>query len=112
MINTEVMSKVFELKEKLVNSDEYKDVKQKEQLMEDNCSALLMRYNSLFDEYNQALRFEKYGSDVTKIQKELHECKIELDNNEYVKAYRIAYKSMTNILETIQGVIFQGIIKK
>ena len=34
--------------------------------MEENCGMLLIKYNNLVDEYNNAVRFEKYGGDVEK----------------------------------------------
>ena len=110
MYNTEITSKVFKLKELLLNSNEYKLVKEKEKLMEDNCSELLIKYNYLFNEYNEALRFKDYGSDVATKQKELNECKIELDNNEYVKEYKKAYKNMNKLLKQIQDIVFDGLI--
>ena len=87
MLDTEILSLTYELKEMIINSKEYKDVKEKEKIMEEKCVSLLIKYNNLVDEYNNAIRFEKYGSDVNKVQKALHECKIELDTNEYVKDY-------------------------
>ena len=110
MFNTEITAKVYKLKELLINSKEYKDVKEKEKLMEDNCTTLLIKYNHLFNEYNQALRFKDYGSDVGKIQKELNICKLELDNNEYVKEYKKAYKIMNRLLKEIQNIIFENLI--
>lgn len=110
MYNTEITSKVFKLKELLLSSNEYKLVKEKEKLMEDNCSQLLIKYNYLFNEYNEALRFKDYGSDVATKQKELNECKIELDNNEYVKEYKKAYKNMNKLLKQIQDIVFDGLI--
>ena len=111
MFNTDITIKVYELKEKLLTSDKYVIVKEKEKQMEENCSDLLIRYNYLFNEYNEALRFEKYGSDVNAIQKKLAECKLELDSNKYVKEYKKAYKEMNDLLRDIQGIIFNGIIE-
>lgn len=111
MYNTEITSKVYELKQLLINSKEYKEVKEKEKLMEDNTMELLTKYNYLFNEYNEALRFKDYGSDVNKAQKELNEAKLELDNNKYVKEYKQAYKRMNKLLKEIQNTIFNGIIE-
>lgn len=110
MYNTEITSKVYKLKELLMNSKEYKAVKEKEKLMEENCSNLLIRYNYLFNEYNEALRFKDYGGDVENKQKALNQFKIELDNNEYVKEYKRAYKDMNKLLNVIQSIIFDGFI--
>ena len=94
MINTLILAKVYELREALLKSDEYVKVKESENIMEEKCSSLLIKYNNLFDEYNQAIRFVKYGSNIEMIQKELARVKLELDNNEYVKDYKNAYKEM------------------
>ena len=112
MNNTQVLIKAYELKEKILDSSEYKNVKEKEKEMEEKCSMLLIKYNNLFNEYNQALRFEKYGSDVNVARQELAECKLELDNNQYVKEYREAYKEMEIKLKEIEKIIFEKIIEK
>ena len=112
MINTEILAKVYELKEKLINSDEYKKVKNTEKEMEEKCSSILIKYNYLFDEYNNAIRFINYGSDVESVQKQLAACKLELDNNEYVKEYKKAYKDMNVLLKRLENIIFDGIIVK
>ena len=110
MYNTKILSKVYELKERLLNSTEYKLVKEKEMLMEEKCANLLIKYNHLFNEYNNALRFKDYGSDVNAAQRQLHECKIELDENVYVREYKEAYKRMDSLLKSIQKNLFNGII--
>ena len=109
MLDTKILELTYDLKELLVNSYEYKDVKTKEKLMEENCSELLIKYNYLVNEYNNALRFEKYGSDVTKARKELADFKFILDSNEYVKAYNEAYKKMNKLLSKLESIIFKGI---
>ena len=82
MLDTRILELTYELKEKLINSDEYKLVKEKEKIMEEKCSNLLIRYNYLMDEYNNAIRFEKYGSDVDRARKSLANAKLELDIDE------------------------------
>jgi len=111
MIDTKILELTYELKDMLINSEEYKDVKEKEKVMEENCTSLLIKYNSLMDEYNNAIRFEKYGSDVDKARKKLAECKMELDTNEYVKSYKNAYKKMNKLLSSLEDIIFDGIIE-
>ena len=112
MINTEIIIKTYELKDKILNSKEYKEVKEKEKEMEDNCSLLLIKYNRLFNEYNEAIRFKDYGSDVNKAQKELANCKKELDENNYVKEYRNSFKKMNKILKDIEKELFNELISK
>lgn len=79
--------------------------------MEENCTDLLIKYNNLFEEYNQALRFKDYGSNVSQAQKNLSEVKFELDENNYVKEYKKAYKSITRLLQGIEKDLFRGLIE-
>ena len=109
MFNSEILAKVYELKEELLKSREYSLVKEKEKIMEEKCSLLLLKYNNAFNEYNEALRFKEYGSDIEGKQKILNE--IKLDTNVYVKEYKNAYKDMTKLLKDIEGNIFKGIIE-
>lgn len=109
MLDTKIIELTYDLKELLINSEEYKDVKEKEKLMEENCSDLLIKYNYLVNEYNSAIRFEKYGSDVNKARKELADFKLILDTNEYVKSYNEAYKRMNKLLAKLEAIIFEGI---
>ena len=111
MMDTEILGLTYELKEMLLNSKEYKLVKEKERLMEENCGMLLIKYNNLVDEYNNAVRFEKYGGDVEGTRKRVFDCKLELDQNEYVKEYNKAYKDMNKLLLSLQDIIFDGIIE-
>ena len=111
MMDTEILGLTYELKEMLLNSKEYKLVKEKERLMEENCGMLLIKYNNLVDEYNNAVRFEKYGGDVEGTRKRDFDCKLELDQNEYVKEYNKADKDMNKLLLSLQDIIFDGIIE-
>ena len=111
MFNSEILSKVYELREKLKDSNEYRLVKEKEKIMEEECSMLLIKYNNAFNEYNEALRFKDYGSDIESKQRILNEIKIELDNNKYIKDYKAAYKDITKLLKGIEAEIFKGIIE-
>lgn len=112
MYDTDILKKVFELKELLISCEEYKNVKTKEHEMEEKCSFLLLEYNKLFEEYNEALRFKNYGSDVEGAQAKLHECKKILDENQYVIEYRNSYKDINKLLKEIEKIIFKGIIDK
>lgn len=111
MFNTKITAKVYELKEMLLHSREYEEVKNKERLMEENCANLLIKYNDLFNKYNDALRFKDYGSDVASAQKSLFNCKKELDNNPYVQDYKNSYRKMNQLLQELQSLIFENIIE-
>ena len=111
MYNTQIISKVYDLKQMILNSNEYKQVKEKEKVMEENCASILVRYSNIFNEYNEALRFKDYGANVNEVQKRLHLCKLELDENIYVKEYKEAYKKMNELLGEIEGILFASIIE-
>ena len=111
MFDTKITGKVYDLKEMLLNSREYMLVKEKEKEMEEKSSTLLLEYNYLFNEYNQANRFKDYGANVVGIQQKLNKCKEKLDNDYYVKEYKKAYKQMQKLLNELQDVIFEGIME-
>ena len=114
MDNSEILTKVFELKDKIVNSFLYTNLKEKEKRMLDDeeCFKLLSLYQEKQTEYNEAKRFEKYGSDVNKASKELSEIKIKVDSNKFVKEYNEAYKLMCKELKKIEKIIFKDIFKE
>lgn len=113
-LNSEILAKTFELKEILVNSNLYKNLKQKENNMmnDKDCFNLLCTYQNAQDKYNDARRFEKYGSDVKNAQKELSDIKQKVDENSLVREYNQAYKEMKKELKKIEKIIFKDIIKE
>ena len=111
MYNTLIISKIYELKELITSSKEFSDIKEKEKNMEEKSGMLLIKYQRLIDEYNNALRFSKYGSNVEIAKKELYECKNELDHDENIKSYKQAYKTMKLLLKGIEEQLFSGIIE-
>lgn len=113
-MNSEILAKAFELKEKMINSDIYKELKNKEKNMLDDkeCFALLNAYQLAQDKYNEAKRFEKYGGKVEETQKELSEVKKKVYENKYVKEYNFAYKKMLKELNEIEKIIFKDIIRE
>ena len=114
MISSDILIMTFELKDKILNSEEYKNLKEKENKMLNNseCMILLSEFEKIKEEYNQAKRFEKYGSNVAAIQKMLSDMKYKVDNNKYVKEYNEAYKIMKRKLKEIENIIFKDIIKE
>ena len=88
-LNSDILAKTFELKEMLVNSDTYMQLKECEKNMLDDkeCFTLLNAYQLAQGKYNDAKRFEKYGGKVEEAQKELSELKLKVDENQLVKAY-------------------------
>lgn len=114
MENSEIIAKVFELKEKIIKSYLYKDLKEKEKKMmeDDECSKLLCQYQNIQSKYNEAKRFEKYGSDIVTVSKELSEIKCKVNENKLVKEYNEAFRKMNKQLKNIEKIIFKDITKE
>lgn len=114
MNNSEIIAKTFELREKLLNSEVYKILKEKEKEMVDNeeCFKLLSDFQCAKDKYNDAKRFEKYGGNIEESQRELSKIKRQLSENKYVKTYNEAYRKMIEQLRNIEKIIFKDIIKE
>lgn len=113
MNDTEILTLVYELKDKIENSDIYKELKKNEEQMMKNedCLKLFFAYQNIQEEYNQAKRFEKYGSDVEDVQKRLYEMKLKVDSNELVKKYNESYKLVKKELKNIENVLFKDVVK-
>jgi len=114
MENSKIIAKVFALKEEIVNSDLYKDLKNRERKMleDEDCFKLLHLYQEAQSKYNEAKRFEKYGSDLAKVSKELSEIKCKVNENKLVKEYNEAFKTMKKQLKKIEKIIFKDIIRE
>lgn len=93
------------------NSEEYKAAKAAESLMMNDTMTveLLVKYQNKQKEYNDAIRFEAYGSDVSKVQKELADIKYQVDTNKYVMEYNRCYKKVKDILDDVTKRILDGI---
>ena len=114
MSNSDILSLVSELKDQLLSSDLYKEMKSKEERMflDKECARLLSCFQQLKDEYKEAKRFEKYGSNVEDVQKRLSEIKYQLDENPLVKDYNEAYKRMKMVLKDLERSLFKDIIEE
>lgn len=114
MGNVEILEKVFELRDKIVNSELYIDLKDKEKKMLDDeeCLKLLYLYQEKQSEYNEAKRFENYGSDIGAVSKELSCVKVMVEENRLVKEYNESYKNMKKKIKIIEKVLFEDIVKE
>ena len=113
MNNSDILSKVFDLKEQIINSDLFVELKDKEKKMleDEECSKLLISYQNIQSEYNEAKRFEKYGSDIQTVSKKLSDIKIKVEENKFVKEYNECYKKMKKELKRIENILFKDIVK-
>ena len=114
MNNSEILAKVFQLKDMIVENELYKDLKIKEKEMMDNdeCFNLLCLYQNVQSKYNEAKRFENFGCDVNSIAKELSDIKCKVDNNQLVKAYNVSYKKVKQQLKDVESLLFKDIVKE
>lgn len=114
MENSSILALVFELKDKIVASELYKNLKKKEKFMleDQKCFKLLMEYQNAQSNYNEAKRFEKYGADVLTSQKKLSEIKFLIDENSFIKEYNKVYKEFSKYIKSIEKILFNGIIKE
>lgn len=114
MENSEILVLTFKLRDEIINSKLYKELKEKEKKMMDDeeCSRLLYLYQNVQSKYNEAKRFEKYGSDIESVSKELSEIKYKVDENKLVKDYYEIFKKMNKELKNIEKIIFKDILKE
>ena len=100
-----------EIKNIIIESDEYKAAKEAETKMinDPETIRLLSLYQQKQQEYNDALRFEEYGSDVETIRKQLAEIKLMVDSNVLVTEYNRKYKAVKEILDTATKNILKDI---
>lgn len=114
MGNVDILKKVYDLKDKIIVSDIYVELKEKEKkMLDDNeCSRLLSLYQEAQSKYNEAKRFENYGGDVERASKELSNIKVKVEENKLVKEYNESYKRMKKELKKIERILFKDIIKE
>lgn len=114
MSNSEILSKVFDLKDQIVSSELYIELKNKEKKMleDEECSKLLYLYQDAQCKYNEAKRFENYGSDMAKVSEELSKIKAKVEENKFVKEYNECYKKMKKELKRIEKILFKDLVKE
>ena len=103
---------IKEIKSIIKDSEEYKAAKAAEEKMINDPTTikLLTLYQQKQQEYNDALRFEEYGSDVETIRKQLAEVKMLVDSNELVAEYNRLYAKVKEILDTATKNILKDIV--
>ena len=99
------MEKLFDLSYKLhdelLNSNEYKNLKEKEHLMLSDLSL-----NKLINSYHELLA-KSYNDKSKELLKEIHSIKLKLDENELVINYKKAYKEYQLLIANVTEVVFQ-----
>lgn len=110
----EELELALKIKDDIKNSFLYKDLKEKEKMMlEDELTFILLsKYQEKQEEYNQSLKYEKYGSNPDKVRKELADLKLEVDRNSFVVAYKKSYQELFDLLNKLNKTILGGIISE
>lgn len=95
------------------DNSKYIELKKKEKSMleDEETFKLLMDYQNKQSEYNDAIKYEKYGSNPELKRKELADLKYKVDTNVLVMEYNNAYKEMKNILDQVSNIVFEGVLK-
>ena len=100
------MEKLFDLSYKLhdelLNSNEYKKLKEKEHLMLSDSSL-----KNLIDSYHELL-LKSYNDKSKELLKEIDSIKLKLDENELVINYKKAYKEYQLLIANITEIAFNG----
>ena len=103
----QLQNKIFELKNILLESEEYKNVKQcEEDLLEDEIS-LIIDFNNKIDAYNDAIKHGYFNDNYTK---ELSVAKEKLYSSKGATKYFEALKKMNDLLHEISELIFDDLV--
>ena len=98
----EIVSLAYSLHEMLLSSNEYKALKEAENIMLNDkiSSQLINEYHTLQQKYN----FNKTDEVLTM----LSNAKLNMDNNELVIKYKNAYKQYQILVGNITSIVFEG----
>ena len=103
----QLQNKILELRKILLDSEEYKDVKQKEENLLDTEIQLIMDFNNKQDAYNDAIKHGYFNETYTK---ELSLSKEKLYNSKGAKEYFEALNKMNKLLHEISEDIFSNLV--
>lgn len=108
-MNFELLDKVYLLKESMINSDEYKELKKAELMMENDEEVQLLAYKKdmLIVEMEDKLKiYKKDDPEILKINKDIATIIEKMSQIESVKKYNEAYKKYSEIIDYINKEIF------
>lgn len=91
----------FELHDLLMNSEQYKKLKLAEKNMKEDSNAA-----SLIEKYHNLLS-KSINIKTEKMNKELHQAKLEMDLNNLVIAYKKAFKEYQLLVDEITSIVFK-----
>ncbi len=108
-MNSELLDKVYLLKESMINSDEYKELKKAELMMENDEEVQLLAYKKdmLIVEMEDKLKiYKKDHPEILKINKDIATIIEKMSQIESVKKYNEVYKKYSEIIDYINKEIF------
>ena len=108
-MNQNVLEKSYELKSAIDSSPEVKELERLNKLLNENEEVMRLAYRKdvCTTKYEDAVRYFGQNSDEARnAQKDLYQAKLELDNNELVKAYNNQYKIVRKIYDKINEELF------
>ena len=108
-MNQNLLDKASKLREEINNLPEVKELERLEKLLSENEEVMKLCYKKdvAATKFEDAVRyFGKESDEAIEAQKILYQAKLELDNNELVKAYNEQYKKVRLIYDKINEEIF------
>lgn len=108
-MNIELINSLTKLKEAINNDPRLLKLNELDKRLNNDEEVMRLAYKKDMASvsYEDALKhFSKDSDEVRDAQKRLHEAKLELDNNELVKEYNLAYKEVRLMYEMINEELF------
>ena len=108
-MNQKLLDKALEIKEEINSLPEVKELESLDKLLSENEEVMKLCYKKdvCCTKYEDAIRYFGDNSEEALVaQKALHQARLELDNNELVKAYNEQYKKVRKIYDKINEEIF------
>ena len=108
-MNQSLLEKASKLKEEIDSLPEVQELERLNKLLNDDEDVMRLCYKKdmCVTKYEDALRHFGDNSDETlRVQKALHQAKLELDENPLVKQYNEQYKKVRKIYDRINEEIF------
>lgn len=108
-MNFELLDKVYSLKDSMINSKEYKELKKSELMMENDKEVQLLAYKKdmlIVEMENKLKIYKKDAPQILKINKDIADIIEQMSKIESVKRYHEAYKKYSELIDYINKEIF------
>ena len=108
-MNQNLLEKASKIKQEIKSLPEVQELKRLDKLLNDNEEVMKLCYRKdvAATKFEDAVRyFGKESDEAAEAQRALYQAKLELDQNELVKAYNEQYKKVRKIYDKINEEIF------